>query len=180
MIAGRKAAPVPVLVITGPVGVGKSTVGGEAFRLLREAGIPSAFVDLAALGGGWPSPPDDPWNERLIHANLACIWPNFQRAGAGRLVLCRVLEARSLLRHVEAAVPGAQIVVVGLRAGLELLHSRVRAREAADPSWYLEAATYLAEKLEHAAVEDHTVGNEHRSPTEVAREVLRVAGWPAS
>lgn len=97
--------PVPVLLITGAVGAGKSTVGAEVFRLLREAGIPSAFVDLAALGNGWPPPPDDPWNERLTHANLACTWANFRRAGARRLVVCRVLEARSLLRHVGAAVP---------------------------------------------------------------------------
>jgi gluconate kinase len=170
--------PVPVLLITGAVGAGKSTVGAEVFRLLREAGIPSAFVDLAALGNGWPPPPDDPWNERLTHANLACIWANFRRAGARRLVVCRVLEARSLLRHVEAAVPGAQITVVRLRARLELLHARVRAREAGDPGWFLDAATYLADRLEAAAVEDHTVDNEDRPPAEVAAEVLQVTGWP--
>lgn len=173
-------APVPVLLITGPVGAGKSTIGGEVARLLREAGIPGAFMDLPALGNGWPAPPDDPWNERLIHANLACMWANFHTAGARRLVLCRVLEARSLLRHIETAVPGARIIVARLRARLELLHSRVQAREAADPSWYLGAATYLTEKLETAAVEDYTVDNQDRSPTEVAVEVLRVAGWLAS
>lgn len=33
-------AAVPVLVITGPVGVGKSAVGAEVFRLLRDACVP--------------------------------------------------------------------------------------------------------------------------------------------
>lgn len=115
-----------------------------------------------------------------MHANLACMWANFQRAGARRLVLCRVLEARSLLRRIETAVPGAEIIVVRLRAQLELLHSRVRAREAGDPSWYLEAATILVDSLETAGVEDHTVDNEDRSPTDVAAEVLRIRGWLAS
>jgi hypothetical protein len=169
--------PVPVLLITGAVGAGKSTVGAEVFRLLQEAGVASAFIDLAALGNGWPPPPDDPWNERLVHANLACTWANFQRAGARRLVVCRVLEARSLLRYVEAAIPGAQITVVLLRARLELLHARIRAREAGDPEWFLDVATYLVDRLEATAAEDHTVDNEDRSITEVAAEVLQVTGW---
>jgi broad-specificity NMP kinase len=171
---------VPVLLITGPVGVGKSTVGREVFRLLgEEARVRCAFVDLPALGAAWPPPSDDPWNERLLHANLACTWEKFKRNGARRLVLCRVLEARSLLRHIRAAVPGAEIVVVGLRAPLELIHERVRSREAADPSWYLDAATELVEKLRSAGVEDHTVDNDHRSPTDVASEILRIIGWLA-
>jgi hypothetical protein len=172
-------AAVPVLLITGPVGVGKSTVGSEVFRLLCEAGMPSAFVDLPALGNGWPPPVDDPWNERLAHANLACAWENFQRAGARRLVLCRVLEARSLLRQVPAAVPGAEVVVVGLRAPLELIQTRLRSREAGDPSWYLDAATELVDRLRDTGVEDHTVDNDERPPTDVAREALRVTGWLA-
>lgn len=170
--------PVPVLVITGAVGAGKSTIAAEVFRLLRETGVASAFVDLAALCNAWPPPPDDPWNERLVHANLACMWSYLAAAGARCLVVCRVLEARSLLRHIAAAVPGAQITVIRLQAPLSLLHARVRAREAGDPGWYLEAATYLAGKLETAGVEDHTVDNDGRPPGEVAAEVLRVAGWP--
>lgn len=64
------------------------------------------------------------------------------------------------------------------RQRLELLHARVRAREAGDPGWYLDAATYLADTLETAAVEDHTVDNEDRPSAEVAAEVLQVTGWP--
>jgi adenylylsulfate kinase-like enzyme len=40
-------ASVPVLLVTGPVGVGKSTVAAEGARLLRQAGVPHALVDLA-------------------------------------------------------------------------------------------------------------------------------------
>jgi hypothetical protein len=89
--------PVPVLLVAGLVGVGKSAVTGDASRLLGEAGIPHAMVDLAVIGSCWPVPADDRWNEALIHRNLACMWDNSRRAGAGRLRLCRVLEHRSLL-----------------------------------------------------------------------------------
>ena len=116
-------------------------------------------------------------NERLIHRNLACIWANFRQAGADRLILVRVLEARSLLRHVANAVPGAEIIVVRLRAPLAVLHARIRSREASDPSWFLGAATHTAEALEQARVEDHLVDNQDRPVATVAAEVLRLAGW---
>ena len=105
-------ASVPVLLITGPVGAGKTTVAAEAARLLREADIAHALVDLAWIEQCWPVPADDPWNERLTHRNLACLWANFCQAGAWRLIVVRVLEARSLLRHVAEAVPGTAITVV--------------------------------------------------------------------
>jgi hypothetical protein len=173
---------VPVLLITGAVGAGKTTITGEASRLLREAGIAAAAVDLAVIGNCWPPPPDDQWNEDVIHRNLACMWANFRQAGAGRLLLCRVLETRSLLTRVEEAVPGAEITVVRLRVPLETVRARITARESGrDPQWYLGAAEYLTTRLEEARVEDHVVANHGRPAADVAAEVLRVSGWlPAS
>src|SRR5215470_1912304 len=171
------AAPVPVLVITGPVGVGKSAIAAEAAWLLRQADVPHALVDLDRIEQCWPVPADDPWNERVSHRNLACMWANFRQAGADRLILMRVLEARSLLRRVTEAVPGAEITVVRLRAPLAVLHERIRSREASDPSWFLGAATHTAEVLERVRVEDHLVDNQDRPLAVVAGEVLRLAGW---
>jgi len=169
----------PVLLFTGPTGVGKTTVAAESSRLLEEAGIPHAVVDLAVIAGCWPRPADDPWNERLLHRNLACMWSNFRQAGATRLIVCRVLEDRSLLRHITDAVPGAQITVIRLTATLGELHARIRTREAGrDPQWYLDTAAYLASKLEGAAVEDHVVSNENGPAAAAAEEALRLAGWP--
>jgi len=174
-------APVPVLLVTGPVGVGKTVVTGEAARLLSEAGIPHAMADLAVIGACWPPPADDRWNEELIHANLACMWENFRRTGARRLLLCRVLEARSLLGRVAEAVPGADVTVVRLRAPWELVRARIVAREAGrDPQWYLDTADYLFDRLEHAGVEDHVVDNGDRPVAQVAADVLHAAGWPGT
>src|ERR1700756_1352350 len=107
--AGDRAvtAPVPVLVITGPVGVGKSTVPNEAAWLLPQADVPPALVDLDRIEQCWPVPADDPWNERVSHRNLACMWANFRQAGADRLILVCVLGARSLLRRGTEAGAGA-------------------------------------------------------------------------
>jgi len=171
------AASVPVLVITGPVGVGKSTIAAEAAWLLRQADVPHALVDLDRIEQCWPVPADDPWNERVSHRNLACMWANFRQAGADRLIFARVLETRSLLRRVTKAVPGAQITVVRLWAPLAVLHERIRSREASDPDWFLDAATYTAEVFKRAQVEDHLVDNENRPATVVAEEVLQRVGW---
>lgn len=169
---------VPVLLITGPVGVGKSSALFEASRLLREASVPHAAVNLSQLAVAWPPPSDDPWNERLTHRNLACVWSNAHKAGAERLLLERVLEARSLLRHVEAAVPGAQITVVRLRAPKDIVEARIRHRELGrDPSWFLAAATYLVETMEQSEVADHVVDTANRTVAEIAADVLRAAGW---
>jgi hypothetical protein len=169
---------VPVLVLTGPVGVGKSTVLSEIARLLAQANVPHAAVDLASIGRAWPVAEDDRWNERLIHRNLACMWANFRDAGAERLVLARVLEARSLLRLVEAAVPGAAISVVRLRASLPVLETRIRHREhGKDPTWYLEVAAYLVDKMEHPGIADYVLDNEGRSVADVAELALRQVGW---
>lgn len=97
--------------------------------------------------------------------------------GAGPLILARVLEARSLLRHVVEAVPGAEVTVVRLRAPLAVLQARIRSREAGDPSWFMGAAAHTAEVLERAGVEDHLVDNAGRPVPEVAEEVLRLVGW---
>jgi hypothetical protein len=80
-------ASVPVLLITGPVGVGKSTIAAQAGWLLREADVPHAVVDLPWIGQCWPVPAGDPWNERLSHRNLASELVSGRghrhRAGAG-------------------------------------------------------------------------------------------------
>ncbi len=167
-----------MLVISGPVGAGKTTIAGEIGVLLRDANLPHAIVDLAVIGECWPPPADDPWNERLVHRNLAAMWNQFRDAGARRLVLCRVLEDRALLRHVRGAVPGADITVVHLRVPLQTLHARLRQREGGrDPSWYLDAASYLSRTMQPAELADHVMDNDTRPARAVAADILSRVGW---
>lgn len=169
-------AGVPVLVVTGSVGAGKSTIGRLAAHLLREADVAHALVDLSSIASAWPRPPDDPWNEAVAHRNLAALWANFYEAGARRLILCRVVQNRDPLDRVRQAVPNADIVVVRLRAALETVQARIRAREP-EPRWALDAATHMVPAMEQTEVADHIVDNDDRSAVEVAREVLGCVGW---
>jgi len=55
---------VPTLLITGTVGVGKSTVAAEINDQLAVRGIPNAAIDLDALVWQWPS--TSAWNSDLM------------------------------------------------------------------------------------------------------------------
>lgn len=91
---------VRVLLLTGTVGAGKTTIAAEINDLLGEHHVPNAAIDLDALA--WQRPPDGPWNEALTFENLAAIWPNYRRRGVTHLVLARVLEDRAELDRYRA------------------------------------------------------------------------------
>ena len=53
---------VPVLIISGSMGTGKTTVLGELHDLLIEQRIPHAALDLDALTLAWPPMGNAPFN----------------------------------------------------------------------------------------------------------------------
>lgn len=170
-------AAVPLLIISGSMGTGKTTVLSEASDLLAEAGIPHAAIDLDWLGQTYPQ--RGPHGQRLVFTNLAAVWSNYVEGGAERLIVARVVEDRAELAQYRAAVPGAQPIVCRLTAPLAVMHERLRIRE---PGMNLDQALKRAAELdgilERAGVEDFVVDNgPGRSIGDVAREVLSRAGW---
>lgn len=165
-----------MLVISGPVGCGKSTTGRLAAHVLRERNIPYGLVDYEWLAESWPRPGDDPWNGRVAYLNLAAMWRNFSEIGADRLIVCQTIERRSDLARIDVAIPGAECILVWLSAPLETVLARIRARQP-DPDWYEDAAKHLAERGDPSQVADLVVDNAARSPLEVAEDILRQVGW---
>ena len=169
---------IPVLVVTGPVGVGKTTIAGDVSALLADAGIPHACVDMDALRDAWPAPPGDRFNVELGLKNLAAIWRNFQTAGAERVVLADMVERRSDLEGYRRAIPDAEMTLVRLRAAVTTLQSRVAQREAGSGrEWHLLRARELAEQMDRDALEDILIETDGRAPEEIAREVLARSRW---
>jgi predicted kinase len=105
------------------------------------------------------------------------MWLNFRAVGVERLIVTRVLESRSLIRHLTDAVPGAEVVVVRLRAPLAVVQARIRERNGDHAEWFLDAAEHLVPAMDAQAVEDYLIDNSALSIDQTAREVLRVTGW---
>jgi len=167
---------VPVLVITGPVGVGKSTVLHEIDQHLVAAGVPHASVELEELARCWT--PGSANRTALVYGNLAALWASYAAHGAGRLAITMLLEDRADLARLSEAVPDARLTVVRLTAPLAVLEQRLYQREP-DPAAELGAARYLVRRMAEQDVADHLVDNGRRPVSEVALDVLRLAGWLA-
>jgi hypothetical protein len=168
----------PVLIVTGPVGVGKTAVGWAIADRLEGAGVPHAFVDMDALRACFPRPAGDPFHEALGLRNLAAVWANCREAGARRLVLADVVESRDVAAY-RAAVPGAEITVARLAASPEVIAGRIRGRESGDSlRWHLARAVELAALMERRGVGDVVVAAGEVTADEVAAEILgRVGRW---
>lgn len=169
---------VPILLITGPPGVGKTAVAAEVSELLEQAQIPHAQVDTDALRWGYFTLSSDRFQIELAMKNLAALWDNFQQVGASRLVISDVIEERKELERYYLAIPNAELLVVRLYASLQSLEYRLKGREVGSGlERHLQRTAELAEQMDQARVEDILVNTEGKSATIVAREVLRKSGW---
>lgn len=168
---------VPVLVITGPIGVGKTTVAGEVSEQLDKASITHGFIDIDSLRWCYPRPLHDPFRIELAMKNLAAVWRNFQAVGAERLVLADVLETRNHLDYYRKAVPGAEILIVRLHATLSTLAEHVKQREIGSAlTRHLQRAAELTAIMERNQVEDVLIDIEGKTVATIAQEILAHSG----
>ncbi|MHB8511850.1 MAG: hypothetical protein ACYDCC_06670 [Actinomycetota bacterium] len=167
---------IPVLVLSGSIGSGKSTVLGEIADQLIEAEVPHAILDLDGLTQMWPRAV--PFGVSLGLENLASVWANFHAAGVPRLVLAAVIESKEDLTGLRDAIPGAQLTVCLITASLETMRERLLRREIGSAQgWHLSRSQELHTILTNAHVEDFSVSNDERSIQSVANEILHRAGW---
>lgn len=169
------------LLITGTVGVGKTSVADLAGDLLADAGVPHAVMDLDRLCQSWPAPDDDPFNFRLLLRNLHALTAQYLDAGTQRFVLAGVAESAADRDAYRAAL-GMPLQVCRLFADLPAVHTRLRRRHEADHDsaslpWHLERAGQLHQILDEAAVADFTVDTTEVPPSAVAARVLKTVGW---
>jgi hypothetical protein len=176
--AGASAGP-GALLLTGTVGVGKSTTAAAVGAVLATWGVPHAVVDLDELHRSWPAPADDPFQQDLELANLRAVSAVYRRWGAERLVLAGVLErAEDRARYADAV--GMPLTVCRLRLDLPTVRARLEHRHREHEGqrrWHLERAAELEAVLAAAGVEDHLVDVHGLDAPAVARAVLRATGW---
>ena len=174
------ARPAPrALLITGTVGVGKTSVADAVGGLLTDAGIPNAVMDLDRLCQSWPVPAGDPFNFGVLLRNLRCVAGNYLDAGATRLVLAGVAESRTERRRYQDAV-GIDLSVCRLRVHLPTVRQRLARRHGDDHDAlrrHLERSGELDRILDLGQVEDFTIDATDSFVDATAAVVLRAAAW---
>lgn len=176
--AADRPAAVPLLVLTGPVGVGKTTVAQAISDLLTEHSLAHAVIDQDWLRWCLPSPSHDPFQIALGLKNLAAVWANYRAAGAERLIIADVVETQSDRAHYRTVVPGAVITVVRLHATLPTLHARLARRDSgASLAWHQQRAAELALLMERNSIGDVIIDTEGKPESDVAWEIVRHLQW---
>jgi hypothetical protein len=96
-----------LLIITGTMGAGKTTVLGEASDLLALRHIAHAAIDLDALGlAHLPSTANASTasNDGVMYRNLQSICKNYASVGVTRFLVARAIEERAELELSRSAV----------------------------------------------------------------------------
>lgn len=179
-------APVEILLITGPAGIGKSTLSWEMSGLLAAAGIAHAAIETDELDRVFPKPKAEelatlaPGVGDVSQLNLAALWRTYRALGHRRLLMSGVmLHVAFDKRWILAAIPDAQITVVRLHAGDETLLARLDRREqGAGCDAQIERSLRQSRRIRDEAGDGFLlIDTDGRLPAELARTVLVQSGW---
>jgi predicted kinase len=175
-----------ILLITGPAGVGKSTLNWEVSAQLTAARLRHAAIETDELDRIFPLPSASqledlrPGMTDISEANLASIWRNYQALGCDRLILSGVMvfldEAR---KWIDRAIPNADFIAIRLLASNDTLLSRLEKREFGSGAEYqarrtLGQAGQITALGSAGVIELQTDG---KAPQELASELLNRIGW---
>jgi hypothetical protein len=183
-----------VLLLCGPAGVGKSTIGFELYLRCLRAGLTAGYIDLNQIGFLTPPAEGDPGNHRLKADNLTAMWRTYHAAGARHLVTTGPIGNQAALQTYRAALPAATVMVCRLRAGLAELTRRIMTRgeggswpQPGDPLRG-KPAGYLSQVAEQAAADAQApdriyldgirIDTDGYTADEAADLTAAATGWP--
>jgi hypothetical protein len=174
----ERAGPLPVLLITGTIGSGKTVLAADIGELLEDREPRTAIIDLDWLGWVSSTPHGSNAIDHLILSNLAAVWPNFEATGAGRLVLARTVLDRGLIQRIGEAIGPVSLTIVRMTASPDTIAERLGARDTgAVLAQHLAEASEFDRVLDELGAEDFQVSNDGRPIREVSEEIVARAGW---
>jgi chloramphenicol 3-O-phosphotransferase len=186
-------AEVPLLLLCGAPGTGKSSVAWEIYWSLLREGAPLAHIDLDGIGYG---PPGHSGSFDLKFANVAALWRVYSDTGASALVVSGLRRLQSDVLACAAAVPGSTVTAVVLTVTADEQRERILTRantrygvkrgggsSAQTPEALERVVTSAGQQLEDETDEitDALVLDTTGVPVvELARQLLRATAWPSS
>jgi DNA polymerase III delta prime subunit len=169
-VLGEPSAPaagVPLLLIIGPPGVGKSSAARHLSRLLENGRSGCAYVDRDDFGV------DGLLDEDPL-VDLQQILLSHVTAGAERLVVAWRIESDAELSRFRASLPWSDITVCRLHAETGELLDRIAGEQQSFQRLHLQSmALEIAPRLEHQASEDILLATDDAPPQLVAVRALR-------
>lgn len=170
---------VPVLVITGTIGVGKTAIAMTISEILHDRGVRHGLLEVDWLGEVYPAPnPDDPYSTAFAMKNLATIWPHYLEVAITRAVLTMTIENERELEALKAALRSANVIVIRLEASQQTRAERIERREVGVLlNHFLERTGPLAKQMQCLGIGDLVVENDNRTPQDVAAEILTRIDW---
>jgi hypothetical protein len=184
---------VPLLLLCGAPGAGKSSVGWEVYWLLIRDGVPVAHVDLDGIGYG---PPGHSGSFDLKFRNVAAVWRSYSDVGAFAFVVSGLRALGKDVLACAAAVPGSVttpvVLTVTPEEQRERIFARAKTRYAVERGGGSSVQTpealerFVAAARQQLEDEIDEIAGALVLPTvgvavvDIARQLLLATGWPSS
>ena len=168
-----------VVLIGGRAGVGKSSVGYEMHARLAAARVRHCLIEGDNLDLAWPVPHES--GLHLAAQNLAAMWGNYRAAGYRRMIYT---NTASVLEPVSSELASAmgdrpRVTAVLLTCSDVTARQRLEGREIGTGlDRHVERSALMARRLDRSAPAwVHRVTTDRRSVTDIAAEIIALAGW---
>lgn len=163
------AVGVFAVVLTGPPGVGKTSVLTALTDALGDDDVPHAAVEAEALRWAHPALTDE-----QEMGNLHAVCARYRDAGHRLLLVAQTIETNADLARLLAAIGARERFLVRLEAQPATLVERIVAREPAGWSGLadlVQHAQVLAESMTALEGVDLVLSTESQRPEDVARRI---------